>query len=182
MQPLEASRLSAEVATTFDPATREQVLDLWCVVNDSGGAVGFVPCVGRARVSEALSRHEAGMATAYETAVLLRDDAALVGVTWLQRNHNVLMDHTRHLARVMTDPGRRRQGLGRALMHGVHEAAEADGVELVVLEYRSGTGVGGFYRACGYAEVGRVPGLIRVAPGDDRDSVVMVRHLRSEPA
>lgn len=102
-----------DVVQAFDPTTREQVLDLWCAVNDAGGAVGFLAGASRERVGEALARHEAGMATGYERAVLLRDGSALVGIGWMQRNHNELMDHTRHLARVMTDPARRRQGLGR---------------------------------------------------------------------
>lgn len=34
-----------------------------------------------------------------------------------------------------------------------------------------------FYAACGYKEVGRVPGAIRVADGDDRDDVVMLLPL-----
>jgi ribosomal protein S18 acetylase RimI-like enzyme len=166
-----------DVVTAFDVATRERVLDLWCAVNDAGGAVGFLPGAPPERVAEALARHEAGMAAAYETAVLLREGETVVGIGWVQRNHNLLMDHSRHLARVMADPTRRRQGLGRALMDGIHRAAAADGVELVILEYRGKTGVGAFYRSCGYAEVGRIPGLIRVAAGDDRDSVIMVRRL-----
>ena len=38
-----------------------------------------------------------------------------------------------------------------------------------------------FYRRCGYVEVGRVPGVIRVSPGDDRDSVLMARRLDDHP-
>jgi hypothetical protein len=34
---------------------------------------------------------------------------------------------------------------------------------------------------CGYTEVGRVPGAIRVAPGDDRDDVLMARQLDGSP-
>jgi len=46
---------------------------------------------------------------------------------------------------------------------------------------RSGLGTTRFYEVCGYVEVGRVPGVIRVAPGDDRDSVVMARRLDGHP-
>jgi hypothetical protein len=42
---------------------------------------------------------------------------------------------------------------------------------------RSGLGTTRFYELCGYVEVGRVPELVRVAPGDDRDSVLMARRL-----
>ena len=56
-----------------------------------------------------------------------------------------------------------------------------DGVEVAVLDVRSGLGSTRFYEGCGYVEVGRVPGVIRVAPGDDRDSVVMARRLDGHP-
>ena len=38
-------------------------------------------------------------------------------------------------------------------------------------------GVDGFYRGLGYHEVGRMPGAIRVAPGDDREEILMRRPL-----
>ena len=38
-------------------------------------------------------------------------------------------------------------------------------------------GRGRFYGRCGYKEVGRVPGAIRVAPGDDRDDIYMLLTL-----
>ena len=57
------------------------------------------------------------------------------------------------------------------------DAAREAGVELVTLDYRGGTGLGEFYTRYGYTEVGRVPGGVRVAPGDDRDGVIMARSL-----
>ena len=49
------------------------------------------------------------------------------------------------------------------------------------LDVRSGLGTTRFYETCGYVEVGRVPGVIRVASGDDRDSVVLARRLDDRP-
>ena len=39
----------------FDEDLREAVLDLWCAVNDDGGAVGFLPGAPRSDVAQALS-------------------------------------------------------------------------------------------------------------------------------
>jgi hypothetical protein len=50
-------------------------------------------------------------------------------------------------------------------------------VEFLHLTYRDGMGLGDFYAALGYREVGRIPGAIRGAPGDDGDEVLMVRPL-----
>jgi hypothetical protein len=62
-------------------------------------------------------------------------------------------------------------------MAAMHRVARDQGVEVALLEVRSGLGTTRFYETCGYVEVGRLPGVIRVAPGDDRDSVIMARRL-----
>ncbi|WP_245616929.1 GNAT family N-acetyltransferase [Knoellia subterranea] len=77
----------------------------------------------------------------------------------------------------MTDPELRGRNLGRLLMAGVHRVAREAGVEILTLDVRSGTGTTAFYEACGYRETGRVLGAIRVAPGDERDSISMARRL-----
>jgi hypothetical protein len=62
-------------------------------------------------------------------------------------------------------------------MAGVHDIARARGWEFLHLTARGGTGVDDFYRSLGYTEVGRLPGAIRVAPGDDRDEIIMACRL-----
>jgi len=63
-------------------------------------------------------------------------------------------------------------------MAAVAEAAGGlDGIEAIRLTCRGGTGADRFYAACGYKEVGRVPGAIRVADGDDRDDIIMLLPL-----
>jgi hypothetical protein len=62
-------------------------------------------------------------------------------------------------------------------MNGVHEIARNRGWEFLYLSARGGTGVEGFYRGLGYTEVGRVPGAIRVGPGDDRDEILLACRL-----
>jgi RimJ/RimL family protein N-acetyltransferase len=162
----------------LDDSLRQEVVDLWCRVNDAGGAVGFLPGAPRQRVAAALAGHEEQMARGLAFAGTLRaPDAALLGLAWWVRSTNPLLSHGLSAYRVMTDPDHRGRNLGRILMSGLHRLARDDGAELVTLDYRSGTGVGGFYARCGYTEVGRVPGTIRVAPGDERDSVIMARRL-----
>ncbi|TQJ51329.1 RimJ/RimL family protein N-acetyltransferase [Phycicoccus sp. SLBN-51] len=158
---------------------RQEVLDLWCRVNDSGGAVGFAPGAGRDEVEATLVRHEETMAAGRAVHGQLLDPAGrLLGLAWWDESPTPLLAHARWLYRVMVDPDLQGRNLGRLLMAGMHRLARGmDGVELVTLDYRSGTGVGGFYARCGYTEVGRVPGAIRVAPGDDRDDVIMARRL-----
>ena len=44
------------------------------------------------------------------------------------------------------------------------------GLQLTV---RGGKGTEAFYAKLGYSEVGRLPGALRVADGDDRDEIFM---------
>lgn len=171
------ARVEAVRQDGFTPADRERILDLWWAVTDAGGAVGFVPGASRTEIEDALAVHEESMRAAYTVAVLLREDEEIVGLAFVQAPRNVLLAHGRWVYRVMVDPSRQGRGLGRALMAGVHEVARADQVEIVSLGVRSGYGNEAFYASVGYAEVGRIVGAIRVAPGDDRDDITMSRRL-----
>ncbi|HET7823040.1 MAG TPA: GNAT family N-acetyltransferase [Ornithinibacter sp.] len=166
----------------FDDETRESLLDLWCAVNDTGGAVGFLPGAPRHHVAQALAAHEEGMADGNTTGVLLRGpDHRVVGAGFWVADRNPMLGHTRTAYRIMTHPDLRGRNHGRLLMAAMHRVAREQNVEVAVLDVRSGLGTTRFYEGCGYVEIGRVPGVIRVAPGDDRDSVVMARRLDGQP-
>jgi RimJ/RimL family protein N-acetyltransferase len=171
-----------ERVEAVDDVTRHDLLDLWCRVNDSGGAVGFLPGAPVATVAAALKAHEEQMASGDAVAGALRlPDGSLVGWAWWVRTPNPLFHHGRWLHRVMVDPARQGKGLGLVLMAGMHRLAREDGVELLQLGVRSGSGASRFYARCGYVEVGRIPGAIRVGRGDDRDDVTMARRVDGQP-
>ena len=166
----------------LDDGGRAELLDLWQRVNDAGGAVGFLPGAPRSAVAELLAVHEREMADRDGFAGALRDpDGALVGWGWCVAGPNPLRRHAPWLYRVMVEPGRQGSGQGGLLLAGLHRLARDDGAELLLLSTRSGAGVTRFYARHGYEEVGRIPGVIRVAPGDDRDEVFMARRLDGRP-
>jgi RimJ/RimL family protein N-acetyltransferase len=166
----------------LDDPTRQDLLDLWCRVNDSGGAVGFLPGAPVEQVAAALAAHEDQMASGEGVAGALRlPEGTLAGWAWWVRTPNPLLHHGRWLYRVMVDPARQGRGLGLVLMAGMHRLAREDGVELLQLGVRSGSGASTFYAQCGYVEVGRIPRAIRVGPGDDRDDVTMARRVDGQP-
>lgn len=166
----------------LDDALREQVLDLWSRVTDAGGAVGFVAGAPREAIAAALAEHEEQMAAGDAFAGALRaHDGAVLGWGWWVRASNPLLHHGRWLYRLMVDPAHQGRGLGLVLMAGLHRLAREDGAELLQLGVRSGSGASRFYARLGYVEVGRIPGAIRVAPGDDRDDVTMARQVDGRP-
>ena len=170
-----------------DPAY-DALIDLWCRVNDSGGAVGFERDAPRQAVARALDRH---LMDAHTTLVRLHapishrlDDTShagpLLGFGFVVQPTNPVMAHRCSLMRVMTDPEQRGINLGRLLMGALHARARQEGRELVQIDYRGGTGLGAFYERCGYVETGRVPGGLRFTFGD-RDDVAMARRLDGLP-
>ncbi|MEV6024578.1 GNAT family N-acetyltransferase [Streptomyces sp. NPDC052036] len=161
------------------PALRDGVLDLWTDVSNAGGAVGFVPPVTRETVRQELLRHLTAMSEGRTRLLVGYDPQGQVGAsTFLTLNTHRLMTHWLWLYTVMVHPRHQGKGYGRDLLAAAADAARGiEGIEAIRLTCRGGLGLEHFYGSCGYKEVGRVPGAIRVAPGDDRDDITMLLPL-----
>ncbi|MFJ4688050.1 GNAT family N-acetyltransferase [Streptomyces sp. NPDC091377] len=168
---------------TLDPAVdtalRDGILDLWADVSHAGGAVGFVPPVDREAIRPELVKHFAAMAEGRTRLLVGHDPEGRVAATaFLTFNSHRLMTHWVWLYTVMVHPRHQGRGYGQDLLAEAESAARGfPGVEAVRLTCRSGLGLERFYARGGYKEVGRVPAAIRVAPGDDRDDVIMLLPL-----
>ena len=121
------------------------------------------------------------IAAATVLSLLLGAGSALAGWAWWTRSVNPLLGHGRWLYRFMVDPTRQGRNVGAILLAATTGLARTDGAEQLHLSYRSGSGLGEFYAKGGYVEVGRLPGVIRVAAGDDRDEVWMSRRVDGGP-
>jgi GNAT superfamily N-acetyltransferase len=170
-------------AVLVDPpltsALRHRLVDMWVRVTNAGGAVGFVPPVVAENVLPTAERSFARVEAGEDTLVCLavpdaeQDDGIRV-VAWLllAESESHLRRHWRTVYRVQVDPDWQGGGLGRRLMAEAATVARDElGLEALTLMTRGGTGAEDFYLRCGYREVGRIPGAIRVRPGDDRDEV-----------
>ncbi|MDG9718938.1 GNAT family N-acetyltransferase [Streptomyces sp. DH24] len=168
---------------TLDPAVtpelRDGLLDLWTDVSNAGGAVGFVPPVTRDVVRPELVKQFATMAEGRARLLVGHDESGRVAATaFLTFNTHRLMTHWLWLYTVMVHPRHQGKGYGRDLLAAAADAARGiDGIEAIRLSCRGGLGLERFYASCGYKEVGRVPGAIRVAPGDDRDDITLLLPL-----
>jgi GNAT superfamily N-acetyltransferase len=161
------------------PALRDGVLDLWADVSNAGGAVGFVAPVSREEIRPELVKLLAAMAEGRVRLLVGHDEAGEVAATgFLSFNTHRLMNHWVWLYTVMVHPRHQGKGYGRDLLAAVADAARGfEGIDAIRLGCRGGHGLERFYGSCGYKEVGRVPGAIRVAPGDDRDDITMLLPL-----
>ncbi|GII57547.1 N-acetyltransferase [Planotetraspora thailandica] len=163
------------LAPEMTPDLFEELLDCWTEATNAGGAVGFVPPVSpediRPTAEKALARTEDDLLVGFD------DDGRVACWLILADNGSALRAHWRWVVRVMVHPKHQGKGYGRALMLAADDAARGLGLEALQLTCRGGTGVDAFYASVGYREVGRVPGSIRVAPGDDRDEIHLIKWL-----
>ncbi|MGW1042137.1 N-acetyltransferase family protein [Streptomyces sp. NPDC002547] len=161
------------------PALRDGVLDLWTDVSNAGGSVGFVPPVTREEIRPELVKHLAAMTEGRTRLLVGHDDDGQVAATaFVTFNTHRLMKHWVWLYTVMVHPRHQGKGYGRDLLAAAADAVRGlEGIEAIRLTCRGGHGLEHFYGSCGYKEVGRVPGAIRVAPDDDRDDIVMLLPL-----
>jgi GNAT superfamily N-acetyltransferase len=161
------------------PALHEGILDLWADVSNAGGAVGFVPPVTADAIRPALIRQLAAVADGGMRLLVGHDaDGRVAATAFLAFNTHHLQTHWLWAYTVMLHPRHQGKGYGRDLMAAIEAAARSlDGIEAIRLSCRGGLGLEHFYAACGYKEVGRVPDAIRVAPGDDRDDILMLLPL-----
>ncbi|MEU9196243.1 GNAT family N-acetyltransferase [Streptomyces hundungensis] len=177
--------LTFQLDPPVTPALRDGLLALWAGVSNAGGAVGFVPPVSVEDVRPELVKHLAAMAEGRMRLLVGFDERGAVAASaFIAFNTHRLMTHWVWLYTVMVDPLHQGNGYGRDLMTAVADAVRGlDGpggsgrIEAIRLTCRGGTGVDRFYASCGYKEVGRVPGAIRVAEGDDRDDIIMLLPL-----
>ena len=159
-------------------ALRADIVALWTDVTNAGGAVGFVAPVTADQVRPLAETTLDGVAHGIDRLLIGVDDGRLVALLFIADNRFPLKAHWRVLKRVMVLPGSQGRGYGAALMR--EAATVASELQLAALQVtvRDGHGLDGFYRRLGYREVGRIPGALRVGPGDDRDELVMWLELR----
>ncbi|MGW2863473.1 GNAT family N-acetyltransferase [Streptomyces sp. SDr-06] len=171
--------LTFQLDPAVTPALRDDILGLWAEVSNAGGAVGFVPPVSIEDVRPELVKHLAAMAEGRMRLVVGFDEEGRAAATaFVAYNTHRLMAHWVWLYTVMVHPAHQGKGYGRDLMRATADAVRGlGGIDAIRLTCRGGTGADRFYTACGYKEVGRVPGAIRVADGDDRDDIIMLLPL-----
>ncbi|RMB80730.1 GNAT family N-acetyltransferase [Streptomyces shenzhenensis] len=158
-------------------ARRRDLAACWAAVVNAGGAVIPADCplppLTPADVEAAVDRIAESLAP--ECRLLAATlDGELAGWLLVRRETHPLEAHCGVVNHVQTQVHFRGLGIGTALMHRVHRIARDEmGLERLKLSARAGLGLEHFYRRAGWAEIGRWPGALRLAPGDDRDEILM---------
>ncbi|MFH9723304.1 GNAT family N-acetyltransferase [Streptomyces sp. NPDC017254] len=158
------------------PELRQELVDCWIEVTNAGGAAGFpFPPIGASMAAPALDGLVAGLDPATSRLVIASVDGGLAGWLNVRRDPFALVAHWGTVHHVQTRTGLRGRGIGAALMRHVREIArDGMGLEQLRLAARGGVGLETFYGRLGWREIGRWPDALRLAPGDDRDEILMV--------
>jgi GNAT superfamily N-acetyltransferase len=152
---------------------RDEIVALWTDVSNAGGAVGFVGTVTAGDVLPTAANAFAGIESGHDRLLAGFAGDRLAAMLVLAGGRFALAEHWRTVKRVMVHPDLQGRGYGAALMREAERAAREAGWDALHLTVRSGLGTERFYAGLGYKEVGRLPGALRVAPGDDRDEIHM---------
>lgn len=152
---------------------REELLALWIDVANAGGAVGFAGRVGPGEVGPVADGTFAAVTEGHDRLLVGYHDGRAVAMLLLVSHRFALAEHWRTVKRVMVHPDLQGRRYGAALMREAERMARSAGLAALHVTVRDGKGVERFYTGLGYHEVGRLPGALRVAPGDDRDEIHM---------
>jgi GNAT superfamily N-acetyltransferase len=166
-----------ELDPPLEDALRDELIDLWVEVTNAGGAVGFVPRVDKRDVLEVADVAFERVNQGHDHVVVGFEDGVPFGFAFLDHRPGPLFRHWATLKRLMVRPSVQGTGRGDALIEAIHEKARALDLEQIHLTVRGGTGMETFYERHGYAIQARIPDVIRVAPGDDREEIYMVKRL-----
>lgn len=158
------------------PELARELTDCWIAVSNAGGAVGFpFPPVESRHVAPVADRLIAGLDPRCSRLVLATVGGVLAGWLNLRRDPDPLVAHWGTVNHVQSHPDFRGRGIGALLMNHVRRVARDElGLVQLRLAARGSVGLEGFYARLGWREIGRWPGALRLAPGDDRDDVLMV--------
>jgi GNAT superfamily N-acetyltransferase len=156
----------------------DALLDIWTEVTNAGGAVGLVPPVTKddvAAVSDvAFERVRSGR----DRLLVAYADDVVVGFLFLEHRPGPLFKHWATVKRLQVRPSLQGTGYGGKILELLHQIAqERLKLEQLHLTVRGGTGTESFYERYGYSVAARIPGVIRVALGDDREEIYMVKRL-----
>ncbi|MFJ8856013.1 GNAT family N-acetyltransferase [Streptomyces sp. NPDC102437] len=158
------------------PHLRTELAECWMEVTNAGGAAGFpFPPVTACEVTSALDTLLDSLAPGTSRLIIAHLDGELAGWLAVRRDPWALISHWGTLHHVQTRTTVRGLGVGAALVEEARRIARDDmHLEQLHLAARGGAGLETFYAKLGWKEIGRWPGALRLADGEDRDEILML--------
>ncbi|MEV0590561.1 GNAT family N-acetyltransferase [Nonomuraea cavernae] len=155
---------------------RDTLAECWVEVTNAGGAAGFpFPPVDTTHVSAALATIIDSLDPHTSRLLCATLGGELAGWLNVRRDPFALIAHWGTVHHVQTRTHLRGQGIGAALMTEARRIARDEmNLEQLHLAARGGVGLETFYGRLDWKEIGRWPGALRLADGEDRDEILML--------
>ncbi|MBM7585472.1 ribosomal protein S18 acetylase RimI-like enzyme [Bacillus pakistanensis] len=139
----------------------EELSELLIQTVEDGASIGFLPPL---KSSEATKYWESALSPDVILFVA-KINNQVAGCVQLQLCTKQNGEHRAEIAKLMTHPNYRRNGIGRSLMQKAEERAMQDGRTLLVLDTREGDPSNHLYTSIGYIQAGRIPHYAKSANG-----------------
>jgi ribosomal protein S18 acetylase RimI-like enzyme len=140
----------------------DELSELLMRVVEDGASIGFLPPLQR---SEARNYWQ----NVLDPEVILfvaKINDQIVGSAQIHLCTKQNGGHRAEIAKLMTHPDYRRNGIGRSLMQRVEERAKQEDRSLLVLDTREGDPSNRLYTSMGYIQAGRIPYYAKSANGE----------------
>lgn len=139
----------------------DELAELLIRVVDEGASIGFLPPLS---LADSMNYWES-VPSSEVVLLVARINNLIVGSAQLHLCMKPNGSHRAEIAKVMTHPDYRRNGIGRALMLQAEQAAKQAGRSLLVLDTREGDPSNQLYASLGYVQAGRIPNYAKSADG-----------------
>ena len=149
---------------------------------DAGASLGFHPPLDPLEAAAYWRTVATDLAASSRLLVVAEAEGEVVGSGQLALPPLPNARHRAELQKLCVLSSKRGQGIGRALVDALHEAALRHGRSLIVLNTRRSEYPEAFYRGLRYTAVGVVPGYTLAREGDRHDTVILYRELSSGQA
>ncbi|MFN2588743.1 MAG: N-acetyltransferase family protein [Actinomycetota bacterium] len=164
----------------LDDATVRRLVEVWVDVSNAGGAVGFPPPPPTVAADDVGPVAEAAFAAVRggrDHIVVAYESGTIAGFAFLEHRPGPLFRHWATVKRLQVHPSAQGRGIGTELLRACAGFGRELGLEHLHLTVRGGTGTEAFYEAEGYEPIATIPDAIRLAPGDTRPELYMVKRL-----
>ncbi|MCM3357434.1 GNAT family N-acetyltransferase [Psychrobacillus sp. MER TA 171] len=151
----------------------EELSELLIQVVEDGASIGFLPPM---ELANAMDYWEDVLTPEVILFVAKRNNR-IIGSIQLHLCSKQNGMHRAEIAKLMTHPHYRRNGIGRQLMEKAENRAAREGRSLIVLDTREGDASNNLYTSLGYIQAGKIPGYAKSANGEMSTTIFYYKRI-----
>jgi ribosomal protein S18 acetylase RimI-like enzyme len=151
----------------------DELSELLIQVVEDGASIGFLPPL----MISGAKKYWQNSLTPEVILFVAKINNQIVGSVQLHLCTKQNGGHRAEIAKLMTHPHYRRNGIGRSLMQKAEERAKQEGRSLLVLDTREGDPSNLLYTSMGYIRAGRIPHYAKSASGELHATILYYKQL-----